>query len=293
MLAAAARGAYIPAHEGGMAQVVSLESVPLIERPHVREGVLRTRRIVNGDPGTPGNFSFQCSDTPTYYSPRHRHNFDQMRYQLEGDFDFATDGMMKPGTIGYFPEGTYYGPQSSESHSLTLVLQFGGASGSGYISAEQYECASAELAKLGTFSRGVYTRMKPDGGKINQDAYEAVWERVNGKPLVYPGMRYARPVFIEPENFDWIPVEGEPGVDRKHLGEFSERRTRIALYRVAKGSTLPLDDDSIYFAVRGAGWVDGSQFKQHATIRTLAGENARAIFSEPTELLHVGLPQFS
>jgi hypothetical protein len=157
-------------------KVINVNDVPMVERPHVREGTLRSRRLLTGEPGSPSNFSLQLSSTPTYYSPRHRHNFDQVRFQLAGDFDFGADGAMKPGSIAYFPEGTYYGPQNCPTGSETLVLQFGGASGSGYISAEQYEQATAELAKQGTFAKGVYTRLKADGGKINKDAYEAVWE---------------------------------------------------------------------------------------------------------------------
>jgi hypothetical protein len=276
-----------------MAQVIDIESVPLIERQHVREGIFRSRRLLTGKPGTPGNFSLQLGSVPTYYSPRHRHNFDQVRFQLEGDFDFAADGVMKPGSIAYFPEGTHYGPQTCASHSLTLVLQFGGASGSGYIFAEQYEKAAAELAKSGTFAKGVYTRLKADGGKINKDAYEAVWEQVNGRPLVYPGERYLRPVFMDTEKFDWIPVARQPGVSRKLMGEFSERGTRIAFYRLDAGAALPLDENSIYFVVKDSGAVDGRTFGRQATIQLDTGERVTVTASELTELLHLGLPHFS
>lgn len=278
-------------------QVISLESVPLIERQHVREGVFRSRRILNGTPGTPGNFSLQIGVAPSYYSPRHRHNFDQVRYQLDGDFDFAADGVMKAGMVGYFPEGTYYGPQSSAAENSTLVLQFGGASGSGYISPEQYEKASAELAKHGTFAKGVYTQLKADGGKINKDAYEAVWEQVNGRPLVYPSERYTRPVFMDPESFDWISLEDDPGVNWKNLGEFSERRTRVALYKISPGATLRLAENSIYFVLAGSGTADGKPIERHATIYLGIGDYATACVpataSAPAELLHIGLPHFS
>ncbi|HKV06019.1 MAG TPA: hypothetical protein VJO53_13060 [Candidatus Acidoferrales bacterium] len=276
-----------------MVEVVSLESVPLVERQHVREGVLRSRRLLTGTPGTPGNFSLQLSDTPTYYAPRHRHNFDQVRYQIEGDFDFAEYGVMTPGCVAYFPEGTYYGPQSCAAGSETLVLQFGGASGSGYISAEQYERATAELAKRGTFAKGVYTRLRPDGGKINQDAYEAVWEHVNGRPLAYPGERYRRPVFMDPETFCWVPIADEPGASGKFLGEFSERRTRISLYRVAAGARLRLEDHSIYFVGKGSGTVSEKPFERHATIHLGEGDRATLSATEPAELLQIGLPRIS
>ncbi|HXW62117.1 MAG TPA: hypothetical protein VEJ45_05925 [Candidatus Acidoferrales bacterium] len=282
-----------------MVQVISLESVPLIERPHVREGVFQSRRILNGVSGTPGNFSLQLGVTPSYYSPRHRHNFDQVRYQIEGEFDFAADGVMKPGSIAYFPEGTYYGPQASAAANSTLVLQFGGASRSGYISPEQYEKASAELSRHGTFAKGVYTRLTPDGGKTHKDGYEAVWEEVNGRPLVYPRERYLRPVFMDPESFHWTPLANRPGVSWKHLGQFSECRTRIVFFKIAPGATLDLEENSIYFVTHGLGSVSAAcasatDFERQSTIYLAPGDHAtlRVNNDEPSELLHIGLPHF-
>lgn len=90
-------------------QVIPIEDVAVEERQHIREGVFRIQHILAGESDTLGNFALMLSSLPdTYYSPRHRHNFDQFRYQIEGDFD--SDGEMKPGSLGYFPEGTYYGP---------------------------------------------------------------------------------------------------------------------------------------------------------------------------------------
>jgi len=283
-----------------MAEVISLESVPLIERQHVREGIFRSRRILNGIAGAPGNFSLQLGVTPNYYSPRHRHNFDQIRYQLDGEFDFAADGVMQSGSIAYFPEGTYYGPQASAAANSTLVLQFGGASGSGYISPEEYERASAALLKHGTFAKGIYTRPGPDGSKINKDAYEAVWEEVNGRSLVYPPQRYQRPVFMNPESFAWMPLDGQMEVSWKHLGQFSERRTRIRFFKVEPGSALELEENSIYFATKGLGGVSSkdrarpANFERHATIHLAPGDHATLLASgaEPVELLHIGLPDF-
>ena len=48
----------------------------------------------------------------SYYTPRHRHNFDQIRMVMEGKFAYAGRKTMRQGSIGYFPEGTYYGPQN-------------------------------------------------------------------------------------------------------------------------------------------------------------------------------------
>src|SRR5262245_28001226 len=75
-------------------------------------------------------------DGRRFNSPRHRHNFEQIRYQLEGVLDYGRDGKLTAGMVGYFPEAVYYGPQSQDPSisCKTIVLQFGGASGSGYLS---------------------------------------------------------------------------------------------------------------------------------------------------------------
>lgn len=273
--------------------VIDIDAVPFVERAHVRSGRMRLKTLATGEPGTPGNFALMLSHTPEgYASPRHRHNFDQVRFQLEGDFDFGPDGVMRPGSIAYFPEGTRYGPQSDEHSSLTLVLQFGGASGAGYVSEEQYQKAAHALGERGTFAGGVYTQLKTGGGKINKDAYEAVWEEVNGRPLVYPEPRYARAVFIEPDGFVWTADPDQPGVRVKALGEFTERRTRLALYSLEPGATLPLADRSLYFVIDGSGDVDGTPIRRHTTIHLKAGERSEARAGALCELLHIGLPRF-
>jgi hypothetical protein len=275
-------------------RVIDVESVPMLARAHVRAGGFSSRRLLDGREGTPGNFSLQLSLTPdSYFSPRHRHNFDQVRYQLEGEYDFSSDGVMRPGTVAYFPEGTYYGPQSSSVRSLTLVLQFGGASGNGYMSPEQYDSAAAELRRVGTFANGAYTVTTPEGGKINKDAYEAVWERVSGRPLVYPRERYARPVFMQPENFSSFPVEGEPGVSRKFMGEFSERCTQLAFYQIESGASLKAAGHSIYFVTTGSGLAGTQEFRQHATIYVENAAPATITAHQTVELLQIGLPHFS
>ncbi len=275
-------------------RVIDVESVPMLARAHVRAGGFSSRRLLDGHEGSPGNFSLQLSLTPdSYFSPRHRHNFDQVRYQLEGEYDFSSDGVMKPGTVAYFPEGTYYGPQSSSVRSLTLVLQFGGASGNGYMSPEQYDRAAAELRELGTFANGAYTVVTPDGHKTNKDAYEAVWERVNGRPLVYPRERYSRPVFMQPENFAWVPIEGQSGASGRFLGEFSERHTRLACYRIESDASLKLAGRSIYFVASGSGLAGAQEFRRHSTIYLEDDTSASIRARESTELLQIGLPRFS
>ncbi|MGH8246714.1 MAG: hypothetical protein ACREUU_09810, partial [Gammaproteobacteria bacterium] len=153
-----------------------------------------------------------------------------------------------------------------------------------------YERAQEELSRFGAFATGVFTRHKTDGGRINQDAYEAVWEHVTGRRLIHPEQRYARPVFMQPEHFNWIPLQGHTGVSRKLLGVFSERGTKIALYRVEGGAALRMDGNAIYFVNAGAGTVDGIRYSAHATIFVEMGESATTIAESESELLQLGLP---
>lgn len=269
-------------------RVIQFEKLQLQERAHARGGVFRYYDLGSGKEGTPNNFYLSLSVlSGDFLSPRHRHNFDQVRFQLEGDFDFAGDGKMPAGSIAYFPEGTRYGPQKALSAtSKTLVLQFGGASGNGYMSEEQFQKGLAELKGKGTFKDGVFTRDKPGGGRINQDAYEAVWEHVNGRELEYPPERYSRAVFMEPGNFQWIPHS--PGVATKAVGVFSERATKLAFYRIEAGARLALEDNSLYFVCSGKG--DGWQ--RWSTIHVDSGERSELSATERAEVLQMGLTRF-
>ena len=236
-----------------------------------RQGMFRHRTVAAGEPGTPGNFILEMvRTTDDFFSPRHRHNFDQFRYQLEGEFDFDRNGKMAPGVIGYFPEGTPYGPQSSSVSSLTLVLQFGGASGNGYMTQQQLEAGTAELKTHGTFEKGVFRRNEGEEGKRNVDGYQAVWEHVNKRPMNYPAQRYHDPIMMSPEHFEWVPVEGAPGVCEKLMGVFTERRCEARFLRLAPQARIRATGRKIYFVLTGdgQGGRPGISPPYHGVLRT-------------------------
>ena len=86
-----------------------------------REGSFRYKDLGQGTPGRPENFYLRMVWTEgDFFSPRHMHNFDQVRVQIKGRFSFDKDGTMHPGCIGYFPEGTPYGPQTSAEDTIQL-----------------------------------------------------------------------------------------------------------------------------------------------------------------------------
>lgn len=281
-------------HQGIAMQVVPLASRQLTQlQNQIREGVIKAYRLIEGEPG-PDNFSLKLVNIAgKYFSPRHRHNFDQVRYQLAGRFDYAADGALEPGCLGYFPEGTRYGPQTSEGDTWNLLLQFGGASGSGYTSEAEEDRAAGELKRTGTFEGGVYTTFKADGTKVNKDAYEAIWEHIHKRPLAYPKERYERPVLMRAANFEWLPDAAQPGVASKQLGVFSERQTKIALHRVDAQSNLALQPGSFYFALSGAGSCEAQPYAKHTTIRTEVYEHVRITASEPSEFLQLRVPRYA
>lgn len=275
-----------------MQQILNLRDLTMIERTHARGGRFRYYPLLSGKEGTPGNFFLQLSNTfNDFDSPRHRHNFDQVRVQLEGDADFSRDGVMTPGMVGYFPEGVYYGPQSIKGQSLTLVLQFGGASRNGYLSEEAFQHGISELKETGRFEAGVYKVAKPEGGTRNQDAYEAVWEHVNRREMRYPESRYDKPVFMRPAAADWLADDARPGVSRKHLGTFSEAQTTLSQIALAKGSAVEIPPNTIVFVLQGKGQA-GAGDRWEARSSLYSGDTDAVLTAEDaSELLQISLPR--
>jgi len=89
-------------------------------RANVR-GNLAIKPLLVGRPGRPENYLANIARSAgDYSSPRHRHNFDQLRVVLDGRLPVTPRRTMKPGQIGYFPEGTYYGPQLDDGTGWTI-----------------------------------------------------------------------------------------------------------------------------------------------------------------------------
>ncbi|MGZ3290949.1 MAG: hypothetical protein ACXU87_23250, partial [Xanthobacteraceae bacterium] len=177
-------------------KIVQTDEIPLKRGLEHRGGIFHGRIMVEGEPGALDNFQLSFGQMGgDFNSPRHRHNFEQIRYQLEGVLDYGRDGKLTAGMVGYFPEAVYYGPQSQDPNIAckTIVLQFGGASGSGYLSQAEVQAGMQELRREGEFKDGVFRRRADAEGKRNMDGYQAIWEHVNGRPMAYPKPRYPQP----------------------------------------------------------------------------------------------------
>jgi hypothetical protein len=262
-----------------------------------RGGGLATKLLLTGDEGTRENFRLSLGrDRGGHENPRHHHNFDQIRMSLSGSLSLTPEKDLEEGRIGYFPEGTWYGPQlPAKAERITLVLQFGGASGQGFISTRQMHQGYEALAQVGEFQAGVFHRISGEGRK-NQDAFEAIWENVCGRKLEYPAERYDEPILMNPANFAWMADRAQPGVARKFLGSFTERGTRIELIRLAPDSVFAAGEDNtrlLLFAISGAGEAGGEAWEQHAAFQIEPGERASIAAAEASELLLIALPMLT
>jgi len=259
-----------------------------------RGGTFHYRHLLNGTPGTPGNFQFNVGQLEgDFSSPRHRHNFDQFRFQLEGTMNFDRNGKMNAGSFGYFPEGAAYGPQSSDGRSSTAVLQFGGASGSGYLSREEVAAGTAELKKYGTFEAGIFRRNDDVEGRRATDGYQAIWEHAHGERMEYPKPRYRDPIMVDPANYEWLPFAGQAGVTRRSLGTFTERQCAAELVRLERGAAYRADGRSVYLVLRGAGIVGDATYRELSAFHLEDGERAELVARDDTEILRLVLPDLT
>jgi hypothetical protein len=279
-------------------KVVQFEDAPSVRGLEHRGGTFHSRTTAAGEPGTPGNFKFSVSELGTDYSgPRHRHNFDQYRFMLSGESDYGQDGPLKEGMLGYYPEGVPYGPQVNKTVIVCAVLQFGGASGSGYLQPREVKAGMEELKKFGEFKDGVFHRRDDVPGKLpgrrNMDAYQAIWEHVHGREMIYPKGRYDAPIMMDAANYQWAPVKGVPGAAEKLFGVFTERRTQARLVQLAAGASYSVEGRGVYLVLSGAGTADGQPLQKFTTVFLETGERATLRASAATELLHYGLPDLS
>jgi len=241
-----------------------------------------------GEPESPDNFMLvlgrQDSD---FYMPRHRHNFEQIRLPLEGDMNIGDGITLKEGQVGYFPEGLPYGPQDDRGQRLQLVLQFGGASGCGFMSMDQRLHARDELARIGKFEGPNY---RHPNGKLEW-GLNVIWQHVFGERLKYPMPRYTKVVIADPQRFNWIPLA--PGVTRKFLGSFTEREAWVEFVRVRPGATWSSRHEQarrLLFVINGQAGCPMGSVDQYDALQAEPGETLELATQTELDLFVMGLP---
>ena len=267
---------------------------------NLRSGNRVSRVLLTGKEDAPDNFRLGYStggDADVWTAPRHHHNFEQIRWPMDGAYSVGRNQVLRAGCIGYFPEAAYYGPQSQSPDLTLLVLQFGGPSGQGFASVAQRRKGFDELkARGGTLENGIYSWIDEQGTHHNQDAFEAVWEQMNGRKIVYPKPRYDGIILMDPECFEWVEDAEAPGVFRRRLGTFTERELKIQLVRLTEGAQLRFGTESateIAFLAQGAVSHGGDRHETLSAFGSDADEAAETLTAlEPSEFLYVKLPSF-
>lgn len=276
------------------------QTTPWTPTPAVRGGTIKFKTLLEGQEGTPSNYHFFLADTElSFKSPRHRHNFDQLRFSLAGSTNIGLKRNLEEGDLAYFPEGTYYGPQNQEEvgkDSLSMVIQFGGPSGNGCMSMRQLNDGLDMLKAEGQFEGGVFTRsfQEPEGRK-NQDAYEAIWENQSGRPVAYSKPRFMDAIHFREQNFAWQVLSENPGVATKHIGNFTERDVGVQFLRLDAGVsyTLPAQQQKqLVFIKSGTGKFGISdEWFEHTAVDLAPGEFAEMIATMPTVAMILLLPR--
>ncbi len=261
-----------------------------------RNGDIEFTPLVTGPRGSRGNFEFTLAMAGSGFStPRHRHNFDQVRIMLEGRFSFGRDQVQEPGSVGYFPEGCFY-QQQGLGRSVTLLLQLGGANGEGYMDFEQLYRGAEEIRRHGEFHDGIYTVRNPDGTLVNKDGHQAVWEHVFGRPLKFLRPRYQQAIIMAPDEYHWLPAPGgDAGVQRKLLGVFTERALGLWMLRLDAGAGYVLSGGAggcLLFVRHGTGKWDAGGWLAQSTLHLAAGEQCRMQAETTAECYGIDLPAF-
>jgi hypothetical protein len=130
-------------------------------------------------------------------------------------------------------------------------------------------------------------------GKRNVDGYQAIWEHVNQRPMVYPKPRYSRPFMMDPAHYEWTPVEGAPGVAEKFLGVFTERRTTAGFLQLDPGTVYKAAGRAVYVVLEGRGTIADQTAQTLTTIFVERGEEAVFTARETIRMLRLGLPDLS
>jgi hypothetical protein len=237
---------------------------------HPRGTVAFNYLLMGGEPESLENYRYILGrQEGDFRMPRHRHTFEQIRLPLIGDMNLGEQGILHEGEIGYFPEGQTYGPQDDplgDPKQLQLVLQFGGASGLGMAAAR---------------GRG------PDARR------DGVAPRRQRQEVKFPRPRYKSVLIMDPAHFNWLPVSGADGVERKFFGSFTERGFWIEHVKVAPGAVWTSTEDAgrrLIVALSGEATVDDAKIGRLAALQVEAGETLRVDATEEMVLHIVGLP---
>ena len=262
----------------------------------MREGVLSQKHLLCGEDDSPLNYDLNMGRAGSggWRTPRHRHNFDQIRYIAKGRLPYSETQFLEEGWVGYFPESVYYGPQDRAEGLETVVLQLGGASGGGYLSVARREAANAALNKIGTFKAGMFIYQDENGQTQTRDGSEACFEHATGQKLEFATPRYSDVIAMNPAAYAWVPEED--GVSIKTLGTFTERGARIGFVQIEPEGIYKAggkESIEILYLTKGQVVIDNIEYGPESAFELLPDEDIVPMrATKDTEFLSVVLHKF-
>lgn len=263
----------------------------------MRDGKLDQKFLLLGDDDSPNNYLLNVGLTGSggWGTPRHRHNFDQIRYVLQGKYPASPHKIMGEGSVAYFPESVHYGPQDRPEGLEMMVIQFGGASGSGFLSTPQREAANEALKAKGEFKNGIFTWIDEKGQKHNVDGATACYEEATGKKLVLAKPRYDDVIMMDPDAYEWNKASAH-GVSTKLLGTFTERNINIGFIKLDAGAAYNTGTRAqieVLFMSKGDVTINGKQYGDKTAIELLPSDGPVDIKASAESLFFtVTLPKF-
>lgn len=223
----------------------------------------------------------------------HRHNFEQIRYIISGDYSYGPGGRKAgAGDLIYFPESVYYGPQVYDHVEIFQFQWQGHSERGGFFFYSDLAQATIDLKASGAiFDKDKHGLcIRPDGRR--QDGFEAVAEQYTGAPIVYGEPRYQHPLHVRGATFSWHPAEAD-GVEIKHLAYFNEYGPNVKLLKLAAGAALPArisTCEAVLSLVRGSLRYGDQQLEQYCQIYAKpCAEIERIEAVGDVEILFVGL----
>ena len=262
----------------------------------MREGELDQKHLLFGEDGSPNNYDLNMGLTGGggWRTPRHRHNFDQIRYVIKGRLPYTETDFLEEGWVGYFPESVHYGPQERAEGLRTLVLQCGGASG---------------RLPVRRPARGGERRAEQDRRIQEGHVHLHRRQRCRARPWTAPRRsssapgrqaRVRHPALHrrhrdEPGSLRLAPP-ADPGVQEKWLGTFTERNCGIGFLRLDAGAVYQagqFPSIEILFQTKGQVTAGGEKYGPETGYEFLANEGPVPLEAiEPTEFLRFVLHTF-
>jgi hypothetical protein len=222
----------------------------------------------------------------TFSAPRHKHNFDQIRYTISGQPDFGHHQVASPGQSAFFPAGAAYGPETIEESEMLLVQW-----GEHWMTRAQHDATHGEMQTVGEFREGYYITTDASGNEHRTDGRNAVWETFTGLKLIYPTPRYPQPVMMEPAGFSWRQRPGT-GVSQKVLGRFTEDDVYVSNNRWDEdGGVLTLSSErtQLLWIIDGNLAIDGASYQPETAIISEYGETSVLSGALDTQAVVFGL----